>query len=259
MFESNVFSDSWEKVYKAKEGGYSIPAQVVGQIYVNNLPTWEVLIEDDVRGIIPAEQTGVDPKLMSQFVGQQIYVKVKGADKEEQLFACSRKEAVEEYAERLNFKAEQVISVVVRGFLPRTKEKSQQLVVDVGGGVLVEIPRKQAVKWAGRSLREQYPLGAQIKAKVVELAEDNTIALSVKAALPDPWLGADFRRGSFISGRVVGVRDKHIFIEPDKSPGIVALANRPLAGEVRPGSKVTCVVATFVGEEKKLRLRLKGW
>lgn len=259
MFESNVFSDSWEKVYKAKEVGYSIPAQVVGQIYVNDEPVWEIMLEDDVRGIIPARETAVDQKLMSQFVGQQIYVKVKGADKEEQIFACSRKEAVEEYAERLDFKAEQVIDVIVRGFLARTPEKSQQLVVDIGGGVLVEIPRVQAAKWAGRPLREQYSVGQQLKAKVFEKVEAGKWLLSVKAALPDPWLGVDFKRGSFISGRVVGIRDKHVFIEPDKSPGIVALANRPLAGEVRSGSKVTCTVATFKREEKKLRLRLKGW
>lgn len=270
MLKPEVFqisNDPWEIVFQLKERNKALTGYVVGLEYPGDIPTWVLSFEglEGIKGLVPVNEAGVDKSVMPQFVGQQVRVKIKGFDKENGIIACSRKEAVLDALEQINFTEGQIIDVAVRGFLGRDQQTGRppRLLVDIGGGVLVEIPRSLAARSLTKPLREQYAVGKTIKAKVIKI-ENGLPVLSVREAYPDPWEKADYKRGAFISGRVFRVGNsktgqKLIWIEPDMTPGILGIANYPFVGDVKVGDRVNCAVASFNKEEKKLRLRLRGW
>jgi small subunit ribosomal protein S1 len=256
-------TDPWEALFSAKERGAVLTARVAALDYPNDTPTW-VLVFDDfdgIRGLVPASETDLpDPGLMRRFVGQVVNVKIKGLDKDNKLVACSRREAVAEARQRLSFAEGQVVECTVRAVLGRSDGKPARLLVDVGGGLLVEIPYHQAALRLAQPLSRQFRIGETVTAKVTTV-NNGLPTLSLRAARPDPWERADFRRGACISGTVHAVReskedDRIVFIEPDLAPGILGIAPYPLDGDVRRGDRVNCAVANFSREERKLRLRL---
>lgn len=258
-------TDYWEALFTAKERGTVLTARVAALDYPNDLPTWVLAFDDfdGVRGLVPASETDLpDPGLMRRFVGQIVNVKIKGLDKDNKLVACSRRDAVAEAREKLSFAEGQALECTVRAVLGRGNGKPARLLVDVGGGLLVEIPRQHAALRLSQPLSKQFRSGETVTVKVTAI-NNGLPTLSLRAARPDPWEYADFRRGAFISGTVNAVRESKdgriVFIEPDLVPGILGIAPFPLEGEVRPGDRVSCVVASFSREKRKLRLRLRGW
>ncbi|MEW6727555.1 MAG: 30S ribosomal protein S1 [Bacillota bacterium] len=262
-------ADPWETLFQAKERGTVLTARVGALDYPDGVPTWILAFPnlDGARGLVPAAEAGVDKSLMRRFVGQDIRVKVKGLDRDSGLVACSRREAVEEARTKLNVRVGQVLECSVRAILPRDREsgKPPRLLVDVGGGVMVEIPEARAALRLSQALNRQYRIGETVAAKVTEVTDDGLPVLSVRHARPDPWACADFRRGSIIAGTVYTVRQTRaghgriVYVEPHLTPGLLGIAPVPLVGEVKPGDRVTCAVATFDRASRKLRLRLRGW
>lgn len=258
--------DPLEILFQAKEKGQALDAQVVALDFPDNTPTWLLSFPDlnGVKGLVPASETGLpDKSLMPRFVGQEIRVKVKGVDRENSLAACSRREAVAEAAEELlpvlAGDPERVWNGIVRAILPPENGKPVRLLVDVGGGVLAEVPRKEAQVWLSKPLGVQYKPGQKVKVKITRVDQQTGIVeASVKKALPDPWERADFRRGQFISATVARVYDGIVFLEPDAAPGVIGIAPVPLVGEVNRGDRVSCAVASFDRGARKLRLRLRG-
>lgn len=253
---------TWERLFQAKERNFNVPAQVVGITYPNDQPTWVLSFPDyfGVTGLVPASETDLpETFLMSRFVGQPISVRIKGLDREAGIVACSRKEVVDSMREKLlnQIKVGGVIDCVVKAIIPKNENKSDRLLVDVGGGVLSEVPYRQAALRLTQRLHRQYIPGQLIKA-VVKRIEQGDIKISIVEAFGDPWARVDFRRGEFLSGTIFFIRNNSIWVEPDLAPGVLGLAPIPLAGGLRVRDRVSCVVTTFSRDEKKLRLRLKG-
>ena len=254
-------ADLFEVLHNAKESGHPVNAVVAGIDYPDGTPTWLLTFLDlpGVKGLVPSSETGLgDPKLLPRFVGQQVRVIVKGVDRENALAACSRREAVAaaEEALKAQLKEGQALDAVVRAVLPRDEEagKPARVVVDIGGGVLAELPRREAEVSAAMPLAAQYPPGKQVRV-VVKSVEPLSIGL---APGPDPWERADFKRGQFLACTVVMVAGRIVFLEPDLAPGVVGIAPAPLRGVVSRGDRLACVVAAFDGKAKKLRLRIRG-
>lgn len=256
-----VVADRWEYLWQAKERGIPVEAVVEKVTWPENLDTamWEIDL-GGVKGVVPSSETGlVDTSLMTRFVGQKILVKIKGMDKENRVAACSRREAIADAQERL-FKAlkpDMVIDCVVKAVLPPdpVNGKPPALVVDVGGGVLVEVPRKHATRSYAR-LNDLYRPGQALKAKVLQVdPQAGIIRVSLADVEPDPWEGATFKRGEIVAGRVVNVGSA-VFVEV--LPGLTGIAPLPLRGRLRRGDRVACQVTSFDREKKKLHLRLRG-
>lgn len=262
----SVAPDPWDVLFQAKEKGNVIDVQVTTLGFPDSIPTWEVSFADfnGIRGLVPESESGLPADIMSRFVGQEIRVKVKGLDKENNLVACSRQEAVADAAEKLLPKLaedpETVWDGIVRAVLPPSAElgKPLRLLVDVGGGVLAEVPRREAAVWHTRPLGVQHPSGSRTKVKITKVEPDGTVIASIKKALPEPWDSADFKRGQFISGTVAFVRNSIVFVEPDARPGILGITSVPLVGTIDRGDKISCAVASFDRGQRKLRLRLRG-
>ena len=257
-----------EVLFQAHEQGKILSVQVTSLDYPDNQPTWVLAFPglDGVRGLVPRGETGLDGygdthALMQRFVGQVVNVKIKGLDRENGLAACSRREAVDEMREKVleSLNEGQVIDCLVRAVLPRADGKPPRLLVDAGGGVLVEIPRKKAAVRLAVPLQQQYRPGQPVKARVLRVdARLGQAELSIRDALPDPWERADFRRGATAACTVVTVQSGIVFLEPDSCPGVTGIAPAPLVGELSRGNRVTAVVATFDRGAHKLRFRLRG-
>jgi small subunit ribosomal protein S1 len=257
-----LVADRWEYLWQAKERGIPIEAIVEKVTWPENLDTavWELDL-GGVKGVVPASETGLaDASLMTRFVGQKILVKIRGLDRENRVAACSRREAIADAQERL-FKAlkpDMVIDAVVKAVLPPdpVSGKPASLVVDAGGGVLVEVPRKLATRSRAHRLNELFRPGQAVKAKVLHVdPQTGTVRVSLVDLEADPWEGAAYKRGDVVAGRVVGVKDV-VFVEV--SPGLVGIAPLPLRGRLRRGDRVAAVVTAFDREKKKLHLQLRG-
>lgn len=247
-------ADPWEILFQMKERNRPVAAQVGAIDYIEGQPVWVLAFPNfmGIKGYVPAPETGVDPQLVVRFIGQDVKVLIKGLDRQNNLLACSRRELVDRVREELpnQIKVGDVIPVTVKAVL-LDEMRHSSLVVDIGGGYLLEIPRSQAVKRLAIPLRQQYTVGQTVNARVMGF---DPITVSIRAAGADPWQLADFKRGQFISGTVYRVADGIVFIEPDLCPGLLGVAPFPVMGEVSRGSRVSCKVRNFSAEQQKLSL-----
>lgn len=256
-----VVADRWEYLWQAKERGAAVEAVVEKVTWPDMLNTavWELDLGDGVKGVVPSSETGLaDAGLMTRFVGQKIYVKVKALDKENRVAACSRREVIADAQEKLfaALKPDMVIDAVVKAVLPPdpVNGKPSSLILDIGGGVLVEVPKKHATRSHAR-LNDLFRIGQAMKAKVLQVdPQTGTIRVSLADMEADPWQVAAFKRGEIVAGRVVNVKDV-VFVEI--RPGLTGIAPLPLRGKLRRGDKVACQVTSFDREKKKLHLQLR--
>lgn len=245
-----------DKLYDAMQRGYPIEARIVRVTWENNLPVWELDL-DVVRGLVPSSETGLGddaPSLMQRFTGQKVFVKVKGIDKNSGIAACSRREAIADAREKLFefLNKGQKIDAVVRIVKPK------QLLVDIGGGVLVDVPREAATMSRVFRLIELFSPGQTVIVTVMALdKQTDTISVTMVNGA-DPWEKVpELRRGDNVGGVVVGINTKFVMVEIMSAHGLVGLAPPPLYGNLRRGDKVRCVVANFNRKDKKLSLRLR--
>ena len=259
-----LVADRWEYLWQAKERGIPVEAVVEKVTWPENLNTamWEIDLGGGVRGVVPSSESGLaDASLMTRFVGQKIFVKIRGLDKENRVAACSRWEAVADAQEKLfaALKPDMVIDCAVKAVLPpdRVNGKPARLLVDIGGGVLVEVPRKEATRSRAARLAELFRPGQAAKAKVIQVEpQTGTIRVSLADLEVDPWEVAAFKRGEIVAGRVVAQQNGLVFVEI--RPGLTGIAGAPLRGFLRRGERVAAMVASFDREKKKLHLKLRG-
>lgn len=248
-------ADVWEVLYQLKERKIPLTAQIGAIDYAEDKVMWVLAFPDypGITGLVPETETGLPTNLINRFVGMEIKVIIAGLDRENNIAACSRKEVVEAAEQQLkeNLSAGDIIPVTVKAII--TKERIATLVVDIGGGVLADVPRSQAVIRRSASLREQYSIGQTVPAMVASV---EPLLVSIRAARPNPWSLADYKRGQFISGTVYRIVNGHVFVEPDLTPGVLGLAPLPLLGDVQKGYRVSCKVRYFSAGQKKLHLYL---
>lgn len=263
-----IEADPWEVLHNASEKEHTLEAQVTRITWPNGSPVWELAFTglgiemDGIRGLVPASETGLPSKdIMPRFVGQVVRVKVKGLQKDEGLVACSRLEAVAEAQKVLfeNVKEEQIIDCVVRAVLHRSDGKPPRLIVDVGGGVLAEVPKRRA-SYSAAPLRAQFMPGQQVKAKVIRVdPQMGKIEVSIRDAYPDPWEKGNFRRGDIVTGRICWVGEgkngqMHVWVEVP--PGVIGIA--PYERGYKVNDKVNSTVKAFDARKQKLHLQLLG-
>lgn len=249
-------ADEWEVIFQMKERKMPVNAKVGAIDYIEGQAVWVLVFPDfmGIKGYVPATETGVDQKLIPRFVGQDVRVLIKGLDRQNSLLACSRRELVEQIEEELpgHFQVEDIIPVTVKAVM-LDENRHSFLMVDAGGGYLVEVPRSRAVKQLSIPLRQQYTVGQTVNARVIQT---DPLEVSIRDAWPNPWELADFKRGQFISGTVYRVVNNTIFVEPDLCPRLLGLAPVPLQGDIAKGNRVSCKVYAFSAEQNKLHLSI---
>lgn len=264
-----IEADPWEVLHGYCERQQSVDALVTRITWPNGSPVWELAFTglgietDGIRGLVPSSETGLPKDLMTRFVGQAVRVKIKGFQKDEGLVACSRNEAVAE-AQGVLFekvKEGQIIDCVVRAVLPKSERKPPRLIVDVGGGVIAEVPRAKA-SYSAAPLGAQFIPGRQVKAKVLKAdPQTGTIGVSIRDAYPDPWEKDNLlRRGDIVAGKVCWIGEANNgrkFVCVEIPPGLMGIAPYRI-DNIRRGDHVNCTVKNFDPDKHKLRLDLRG-
>ncbi len=259
----SITADRWEQLHEAKKRGFPVEGTVERVTWVEEKPVWVLDMGEEIPGMVPFGETGLEREEMaSRFIGQKVWVKVRRLDAGTRSVICSRKEVVEDAAERFfkEIKPGDVIPVVVKAVLAKTEEKPERLQVDVGGGVLVEVSRKNATRSQVRRLVELYPPGTSVRARVIQAdRESNAIQVSLVDE-KNPWEGFLVQRGDFLKGQVIKMvsteKDQLVLLEI--KPGIIGIANLPQRGRLKRGDVVPVAVTMVDPEKEKLHLRIRG-
>jgi len=253
--------DRWEYLWLMHRLGRTVDARVTKVTFPENLATavWEVDLGDGVKGVVPLGESGLAGQgLMMRYVGQVVRVKISGLDREMRVAACSRRAALAEAKERLMgaLAPGQVIDVMVKAVLGPAPGKPPFVLVDVGGGVVAEVPRGAATKIRTERMESIFRPGQQVKAKVLSVdRESDVIRVSMAAVEPDAWQ-ENYQRGHMVAGRVINQKGGLVFVEI--KPGLVGIADPPLRGRLRNGERVRCVVTVYRPRERKMHLQIRG-
>ncbi|MCL6558059.1 MAG: RNA-binding protein [Firmicutes bacterium] len=243
--------DPWQELYEARDTGAPVQARITRTRYINGQgDTWEVefasIHAEGITGLIPSSQTGLpEGSPMENFVGQTISCKIMKIDRENNMIACSRKEAVDEAAARLfrELRQGEKISALVRAVTARS------VYVDAGAGLIVRISGEKARLSAGVPLEVQYPKNSIIPVKVLEVDRENK-RLSLEPV--DPWEDWEFKRGEIISGRIAAVRDNVAYVVVKK--GVVGRTYYNRRDSYKEGDSVEFQVKDFDREKRHLHL-----
>lgn len=175
-----------------------------------------VYLDNKVKGIIPVIESGIDPddpglsRKFNSLMGKKISFKVLNYSKADNVFAGSRKKALEEMTEITLRKVDKDDDVICS-----VRTVGRDYLIGNVGGIDVRIPVSELTyEWID-DLRERYQYGDQIKVKVVEIdKEKKLLTVSKKPLLENPFDAFINRiavNGQYV-GSVTGVQDYGVFI-----------------------------------------------
>ena len=241
--------DVWGVLYEAKELGLVVEAKVSRLRHIEGQgETWELEFPDSpgVTGLVPAAESGLPTRCpMTAFVGKPVGVKVKSIDKKNSMVACSRREAVEMALGRLMGQLEE--GETINSLIRIVTEYNTYL--DLGGGVIVNIPRDRARLSAGVPLDVQHQVGAVMKVKITKL---NKELKEIQVEPVDPWEVWEFKRGEIILGQVVAVRELMVYAMV--KPGLIGLISCKPHEFFEEGEQLEFQVISFNRAQRKLHL-----
>ncbi|MGT2771232.1 30S ribosomal protein S1 [Streptococcus marimammalium] len=181
---------------------------------------------EGLRGFIPASM--IDTRFVrntEKFVGQEVDARIKEVDASENRFILSRREVVEESAEKARKEIFSTLSEgsVVTGKVARLT--SFGAFIDLGGvdGLIhvTELSHERNV-----SPKSVVSVGEEVEVKVLSIDEEaGRVSLSLKATTPGPWDGVEQKlaAGDVIEGKVKRLTDFGAFVEV--LPGIDGLVH----------------------------------
>jgi ribosomal protein S1 len=201
---------AWRQVTKSFEDGEVVTATVVEAVKGG------LLVDLGLRGFVPASQVDTRPiKDLSELVGEAFRLRVIELDRSRRKVVLSRKKVLEE--ERSKAKEETMGGLyegqIIKGAIARLTDFGA--FVGLGGvdGLvhISEIAWKR-IKHPGECLK----VGQTVDVMVLKVdRKKERISLSIRQALPDPWLTLDkkFSLKDIIKGVITKVAKKYVFVE----------------------------------------------
>lgn len=238
-----------------KEQIVKVKVDQVRQVTTENTCVWKVEF-DGINGIIQFEDSGLENKnQMKQFVGQEVFVRIKKVKRNPAYVIADRMSALETLKNQLfkQLNEGMVIDSVVKGI------GNNEVYVDVGGGFTVGINRKEAtLSSARKSLRQYFSIGQIVKVKIITIdKKQQHIEASHVATLKNPWKVYKFSIKDAVVAEVVNITSNNV-IFAEVEPGldaIVTIGDIPI--NLNIGDTLQGVVTKFDSEKKKFRLRFK--
>ncbi len=224
---------------------------------------------DGLRGFVPASQADVHfLKDISSLIGQTIRAEVMKFEADDENIVLSRRKVLLHEAEATKAKmfAELEIGQLRKGTVKSLTDYGA--FVDIGGidGLL----HVSDMSW-GRVQKpdEVVKVGDEVEVKVIKIQrEQHKVSLSLKQAMPNPWIHAAERYipGEKVSGRVVRLQTFGAFVELE--PGVEALLPvselswtkrvRHPQEVVKEGDVVEVGILTVDTEKRRISLSLKS-
>ena len=252
---------AWRNILAAMESGKTITATCTEQVKGG------LIVDVGIRGFVPASHADIRPvRDLSEFVGEELNLKVLEVDKSRRKVVLSRKKAEEEL--RRHSKEETLKKLtegsIVRGTVARLANFGA--FVNLGGvDGLVHISE---LSWSRiKQASDVVQPGQQVDVLVLKVDPDaNRISLSLRQAAPDPWLMAcdKYKVGDVVKGRITRLANKYAFIEI--MPGVEGLipvsemdrshVNRP-ANLLKVDQEVEAEIIDLDREKRRMTLSIK--
>jgi ribosomal protein S1 len=247
---------AWKRVVKAFENKEVIVATCVEEVKGG------LVVDLGVRGFVPASQVNIRPtRDLSEFVGEEMRLRVIEIDRHKRKVVLSRRLVIEDEMLKAKQKTKEKIyeGQILRGKVIRLTDFGA--FVDIGGiDGLIHISE---LAWR----RIQHPsevvrIGQEVDAMVIKTDPNKEkISLSLRQALPDPWLNMEgkYSEGMIVAGKVSRLAKRFAFVEIEEGlEGVIPLVELAEGKMVKPEDilKVGQVVKVKIIELKPQSRRI---
>lgn len=207
---------TWRKIVQAFNNNEIFTATVVDSVKGG------LIVDLGIRGFIPKTHIDIRPiRDLSDYIGEELRLKIIELDKDRRKVVLSSKIVKEQEQKQL---ADETIDSIYEGQV-RTGRIARLTdfgaFIDLGGldGLvhISEISQQRRINHPSDVLRA----GDNVEVLVLKVdKQTKRISLSIKQALPDPWLEVDkkFKSGQTVKGTISKLANKYAFIELE--PGI---------------------------------------
>jgi len=219
--------------------------------------TCAVVMVKEQKGLIPFDLMDVkDARQLDNMIGSTIRFKVIRVHDDEQLFMADRKAAMAKTRERAWERlAAAGVGATTKAVVRYVNDN--YLVVQVEGIETNIHVSEYGYDWVD-DLRDHVSVEDIIQVAVTEIdVENQTLSLSRKATLPDPWhnVGRLLAEGSTYVGEVVGTSDKGMYIK--LAPGITGMGNHPINEVVNVGDRVVVRCVRIDHKQQHVRVTFR--
>ncbi|GAB6100763.1 bifunctional 4-hydroxy-3-methylbut-2-enyl diphosphate reductase/30S ribosomal protein S1 [Halanaerocella petrolearia] len=252
---------AWAKVEEAYDNDEIITAEISREVKGG------LVVDIGLRGFIPASHVAVDyVEDLSQFVGEELELKVIEVEKENNNVVLSRKAVLED---ELAKKKEEVLNDLSEGDVLEgtvTKLVDFGAFVDIGGveGLLhISEISWQRIEHPSKVLEE----GQEIKVKVLSVnPAEERIALGYKQTQTDPWeeFDQEYNEGDIVEGSITKTVDFGAFMEVKSGvEGLIhisQLSREHIANVedvVTEGDEVEAKIINIDTDERRVGLSMK--
>jgi len=234
---------TWEKVIQAHESDQVIEATVT-QVVKGG-----VLVDLGMRGFVPASQIRRQPVgNLDELVGKRLRLKVIDLDHKRHRVVLSQRQVLEE---ELNLKKSELLGALAvgqirEGVIVRLAEFGA--FVDLGG--IDGLIHNSELSYARiKHPSEVVKVGDIVQVEVMKFdADAKKVSLSLKHALPDPWVEHVDKlwEGNRLGAQVVKVTPNYLLVEI--VPGVLAMVPKgefPTDKQYSPGEDVEVTLLTI--------------
>lgn len=243
----------WDALYEARDKEQILNVNIVDVKPINGQGyTWVVSLGEHedlfgIVGLIPESESGLpDGTSMNWFKHQVVTAKIKGIDRKNSIVALTRKEVVEENMRRLLDQleeSEQLLALI-------RASSTRGIIVDIGGGVLIKIPRGEIKMSKSVPVEIQYPPEQFVRVQVTGIDKKER---KIEIKMIDPWQPGEYTRGDLVTGKIVQIKDNIAFVQ--MKPGLVGIAPYPKSDQSKVGDSVNYQVQKYDSENKILHLK----
>ena len=248
---------SWVDLEKAKEKGEAVPVLGKG-VNVSGF----VVDVMGVEGFIPTSQMGKEALAEAQnLVGKYFKAKVMEVDKMNKKVVLSEKEISEAGDIALAKKA--LIDIkegeIYEGVVTTIAPFGAFVKISVGKAKLEGLVHVSEISYKKVGLpSDVLKVGQEVKVKVLA-SHVGKLALSMKQAIPDPWLEVEkkYKAEDKITGHVVRISDFGVFVELEPGvEGLIHITKIPPTQKINIGDEVKCTIEEVNVKDKRIALGL---
>jgi 4-hydroxy-3-methylbut-2-enyl diphosphate reductase len=200
---------NWRRILEAYKSGTPIKGTVVERVKGG------LIVDVGFRGFVPATHVDIEPPgVLDRYIGELFELKILEIDRAQRKVVLSRKLALEEEQRR---RKEQTLRELFEGEIRDGKVVRITrfgAFIDLGG--VDGLVHLSELSWDRvKHPREVVKVGDDVKVMVLKVDRENErISLSIKQAIPDPWLDAEekFRVGDVVKGKVTKIAKSYVFV-----------------------------------------------
>lgn len=252
---------AWRNVMHCHETQETITATCTDQVKGG------LIVDVGLRGFVPASHVDVRPvRDLSEYVGEQLSLKVLEVDKNRHKVVLSRKKAVEE--ERRQAKENTMSKLSEGSIVSGTVARLTNFGAFVNLGGVDGLVHISELSWKRiKQPSDVVSVGQQVDVLVLKIDRANgKISLSLRQAAPDPFLAAcdKYKVGEVVKGRITRLANKYAFMEV--APGVEGLipvsemdrdhVNKP-SDVLKVDQEVKAEIIEIMRDQRRITLSIK--